>query len=351
MCRSAALRAGDWVEVRSKDQILATLDRSGRLDGLPFMPEMLGYCGKRFRVSKRAHKTCDPPSGLGGRKLTSAVHLEDLRCDGQAHGGCQAGCLLFWKEAWLVPLGQDGESLGSPRNANNASINGRAGTQGCTERDVWANTRAAGDAESAEDPRYVCQSTHLVHATRPLRSWDVRQYIEDFTSGNASAGQLLASLVYSVYSMLVDSGIGLGAALRWIYDRFQTLRGAPVYPARPGQVPPGMPTPSARLHLKPGERVRVKPYREILATLNDKSHNRGLYFDPEHVVFCGGTFEVLRCVERIIDERSGKMLHLKSDAIILKDVVCQARYARCRKMCPRAIYPYWREIWLERVPD
>jgi hypothetical protein len=45
------------------------------------------------------------------------------------------------------------------------------------------------------------------------------------------------------------------------------------------------------------------------------------------------------------------MLHLKGDAIILKDVVCQARYARCRKLCPRAIYPYWREIWLERPPD
>jgi hypothetical protein len=224
-------------------------------------------------------------------------------------------------------------------------------TPECTEQAVWAGTRAAGNAESPEEPRYVCQSTNLVHATQPLPSWDVRQYLEDFTSGNANVGRLLSTLVFSAYSTLVDSGVGLGAALRWIYDRFQILRGGPVYPARPGQVPAGMPTPSARLHLKAGERVRVKSYREILATLNDKSHNRGLYFDPEHVVFCGGTFEVLDRVERIIDERSGRMLHLKGDAIILKDVVCQARYARCRKLCPRAIYPYWREIWLERPPD
>jgi hypothetical protein len=35
----------------------------------------------------------------------------------------------------------------------------------------------------------------------------------------------------------------------------------------------------------------------------------------------------------------------------LKDVVCEARYAICRRFCPRAIYPYWREIWLERVSD
>ena len=53
------LHAGDWVEVRSKDEILRTLDKQGRLDGMPFMPQMFQYCGKRFEVYKRAHKTCD----------------------------------------------------------------------------------------------------------------------------------------------------------------------------------------------------------------------------------------------------------------------------------------------------
>ena len=54
------LRAGDWVEVRSKDEILQTLDKNGRLDEMPFMPQMFQYCGMRFKVRKRAHKTCDP---------------------------------------------------------------------------------------------------------------------------------------------------------------------------------------------------------------------------------------------------------------------------------------------------
>jgi hypothetical protein len=73
-----------------------------------------------------------------------------------------------------------------------------------------------------------------------------------------------------------------------------------------------------------------------------------MYFDAENVPFCGGEYEVLARVERLIDEKTGKMLTLKNDAIILKDVVCEARYAKCRHFCPRAIYPYWREIWLER---
>ena len=43
------LTVGDFVEVRSKEEILATLDSSGRLDGLPFMPQMFKYCGRRFQ--------------------------------------------------------------------------------------------------------------------------------------------------------------------------------------------------------------------------------------------------------------------------------------------------------------
>ena len=93
------LRAGEWVEVRNAQQILATLDANRCLDGLPFMPEMLQYCGKRFRVYKAAHKTCDTIETYTIRRMSSAVHLEGLRCDGEAHGGCQAGCLLFWPAA------------------------------------------------------------------------------------------------------------------------------------------------------------------------------------------------------------------------------------------------------------
>jgi hypothetical protein len=65
---------------------------------------MLQYCGMTVRVGKRAHKTCDPALRVGGRKMASAVHVENNRCDGSAHDGCQAGCLIFWKEAWLRRL-------------------------------------------------------------------------------------------------------------------------------------------------------------------------------------------------------------------------------------------------------
>src|ERR1044072_517587 len=85
------LRAGELVRVRSALEIGPTLDPSGALDGMPFMPELVQYCGGPFGVSQRADKTC---AGDGAaRRMHNAVHLADLRCDGAAHGGCQAACL------------------------------------------------------------------------------------------------------------------------------------------------------------------------------------------------------------------------------------------------------------------
>src|SRR6266568_9336293 len=100
------LKAGEWVEVRSREEVLATLDERGCLENVPFMPEMFESCGQKFRVSKRADKTCDPAHNPWTiRRMTDAVHLEGARCDGARHGGCQAGCLIFWKEAWLKRAG------------------------------------------------------------------------------------------------------------------------------------------------------------------------------------------------------------------------------------------------------
>ena len=106
------LRVGEIVEVRSEAEILATLDARAELESLPFMPEMLQFCGRRFRVDKLALKLCDTIGSTGMYRMHNAVHLEGLRCDGQAHGGCQAGCLIYWKEAWLKRAPADGHDRG-----------------------------------------------------------------------------------------------------------------------------------------------------------------------------------------------------------------------------------------------
>jgi hypothetical protein len=73
-----------------------------------------------------------------------------------------------------------------------------------------------------------------------------------------------------------------------------------------------------------------------------------MLFDPEMTVFCGGEYRVAKAVDRIIDERTGKMIPLK-DCLILDGVFCRAVYSQNRIGCPRAIYAYWRQQWLEPV--
>jgi hypothetical protein len=337
---SPSLRAGEWVQVRTKEEILATLDSNGRLDELPFMPEMLQYCGKRMQVSKRAHKTCDPALGIGGRKMARTVHLGNIRCDGSAHDGCEAGCLIFWKDAWLKRV--DGGNTVSA-----GTVQPDAKPQ-CTEETIRSAVNVPGSADES-GPTYVCQNTQVKFATQPLAWWDVRQYVEDYTSGNVSLSQLAAGFLFSVVRALAEAGIGFGYAIRWTYDAFQRATGGSPYPLRPYGVVPGTPTPRLLLDLQEGEIVRVKPFREILKTLNADYRNRGMYFDAEMVLFSERSFKVSKRLKRIIDERTAKMVHFKSDAIVLDNVVCEARYAKCRRFCPRAIYPFWREIWLERV--
>jgi hypothetical protein len=157
-------------------------------------------------------------------------------------------------------------------------------------------------------------------------------------------------MIYASYRGVIQSGIGVGRILCRLYDWFQSLWGGIPYPRRNGSIPLDQPTPTCTLNLQPGELVRVKSYSEILATLNTENKNRGLYFDAEAVPYCGDTFRVRTRLNKFIDEKTGKLLTLKNSSIILEGVWCQSRYSECRMFCPRSIYSWWREIWLERMP-
>jgi hypothetical protein len=333
------LRAGEWVEVRSKEEILATLDKNGRLNELPFMPEMLAYCGQRYRVQSRAYKTCDTVSGdYAGRSLPDAVHLS-LRCDGQAHGGCQAGCLIFWKTEWLKAIQGPVPEAGPTDDRHN----------GCSESEVW---RAAQDHGAAGEIRFSCQATQLLSYTSPLKWWDARQYLEAYTSGNRNIAEIVRGLFYLFYYYATLAfRERWGGPSRWLYNRIQSLTHGVPFPRMKGTIPAGVPTPREDLALAPGDVVRVKPYEKILATLDTRLSNRGLWFDAELVPFCGRQFRVSRRVERFVDEKTGKLRTMKTPAVMLANVTCQALYSGRRMFCPRGINLWWREIWLERVTD
>jgi hypothetical protein len=338
-----ALMAGEWVEVRSKEEILQTLDQNGRLEGMPFTPQMFNYCGKRFRVYKRAHKTCDPIYTMASRSLPNGVHL-NLRCDGKAYGGCDVGCLLFWKDAWLKLGPADPGASATIEHAGPTTNPGKVAV--CTEEDVWKATRVGG-GKDGPDTQYTCQTTELPKYTKALPWWSPAQYVEDYKSGNVTLDAMLRGALYSVFVRYPTRLY----PFRAIYNAFQALIGGKPSPVNWGLIPVGKPQPSADYHLQPGDLVRIKTHDEIRATLDRRNKNKGLYFDVEMVPFCGGIYRVRSRIGRFIDEKTGRMKSLKTPAVILEGVFCQSKFSKRRMYCPRGLHSWWREVWLDRVSE
>jgi hypothetical protein len=305
------LRPGEWVKVRSFAEISTTLDDEGRLDGLPFMPEMLRHCGKRHRVFRRVEKIHHyfGPTAPHLRRLRDAVLLDELRCDGAGHGGCQSGCQFIWKEAWLVPS-DSAEADSSAREAADAS-----------RLNTYTKVRSSDGGE-----RYACQMTELPTATARLSWRDPRHYWRELRSGNVRPGPFIAAVALALFNSAQRKLGGAEAPYREPADRKTS--------------------PKEVLDLLPGEIVRVKTRRKIEQTLNSVSKNRGLWFDREMHRFCGGEFRVASVVRTIVDEASGKLLTMGSACIVLEGVSATGEYLG---LCPQNELIFWHEIWLERV--
>jgi hypothetical protein len=315
-------RVGDWVEVLSPEEILRTLDDNGAVDNMPFMPEMLQFAGTRLQVSASAHKACDTIETYRNRKVDDAFHL-GVRCDGAAHGGCQAACLLYWKTAWLKPV--DGPA---PQQRPMPSRMGRVDTSV-----IDRATRVSASNPAEREVRYCCQATRLVEASSPMTRRYVRQYLKDLLSGNVAVWTFVRYMLLAIYNALVRK-LGKGD---WMIPPVKGLAGSK--------------TPSEVLDLQPGELVEVKSADEIMKTLDANGKNRGMGFDTEMLPFCGKRYRVKQRVDRLINEKTGVMMTMRTPGVILDNVVCMGYLHPERIFCPRSIYAFWREIWLKRVEE
>jgi hypothetical protein len=293
-----------------------------------------------------AHKTCDTARQTWkSRRLNHTVHLESARCDGSTHDGCQAECNLFWKDSWLKSTTVVGSNRShSTQPPKNSQFK-------CNEADLQAKTRLGGNV-SGEALRYCCQATEMYNATEPLAWWSPRQYVFDVTSGNHSLGRVVRVLFLAFLRYLLPRIPAGYTRCKKLHDYMhKRFTGRPA-PSLTSKLSCGVPTPTGKLDLKPGEIVQIKAQSEIETTIGVNGRNRGLSFDPDEMApYCGRNFRVRKSVTKIIDEPTGKMLIMKQPCIMLEGVVCQAEYAHHRLNCPRAIPSYWREIWLARIAD
>ena len=303
---SDRLRPGDVVEVKTPDEILSTLDADGTLDHLPFMPEMIEFCGNWFRVSSRVLKTCMSGSGsseIRGLRTSDVVTLDGLRCSGASHDGCQKECMIFWREAWLRKI--DGA----------ASISNTAAAASCKLRARLKTLGAPG--------KYFCQASQLTEFTRPMsRFAKLRMCWRDIRSGNCGAMEMIER-------------IGV-----WLFWRIRLILLGKYARGR------NKTTPRESLNLTRGEQVEVKPIREIVRSTNDHAQNRGLCFSDDMQMLCGQGAVVRSHLDKIILDGTGEMRQLRN-TVYLEGATCGCAHVAFGG-CPRGEYAYWREIWLRR---
>lgn len=297
---------GDLVEVLSESEILATLDEKGTLENLPFMPEMLKFCGRTFRVSAPAFKTCVDDREM--RQLDTTVFLEEVRCDGGSHGGCGRACLIFWKERWL-------------KRSRSFSLSNRVVPPG-----LGASRVGRSDLVSLArtDNQFFCQSTEILNASKPLPWWEPTQYLWDLKYKRISIVQAVQSLLIALYNKVAYvCGFKSWRFVAGSAGSFQ----------------------EQALNLQPGELVRVKSLAQIRETLDSGGKNQNLLFAPTMLSFCGRVLRVQDRVENIVLEATPRQIKIK-DTVLLEGATCDGI---CHRLCPRRSYLFWRECWLERV--
>ncbi len=297
---------GDVVEVRSREEIERTLDGAGCLDGLPFMPEMANFCGRQARIFRCVDKIYDFGRSKTLRRLTTVVLLTGLRCDGSAHGGCQASCYLLWKRAWLRTV----RDAAVPRGGHHAPVS--------VERRREAQSEA-----TRKPPRYTCQYTQLAAASTPMSRLDLRQDLRPLLAGNVTFRAFCVAVLTRLFNEVQEARRGAGYPAPWRGTFTGTSRAA--------------------YGVVSGDRVRVLPRGEIAATLDAGSRNRGLWFDEDMIKHCGHSYRVLKRAERIIDDATGRMLEMKTPCILLEGADASGEFLR---LCAQHEYPFWREIWL-----
>lgn len=266
-----------------------------------------------MRIMRRVTRVCDDRDPGAYRTLSDTFIISGARCDGSGHDGCQAGCALLWRGAWLEPEKKLLHSRSSlPEGAPAAAITKGGAT--CSDQRVL--------------DRYICQLTALGEASSPFGSFDPKSYFADLRSKNCSACELGRSL-----SIVL---LNHAARIAWKGN----------FPSSPKGT--NRETPNIDLRLNIGDRVKVKPLREIRATLDKTGCNRGLHFEYGMLKYLEKEFMVEGRVERLISPKTGRMILTRPETplIRLSGTICDGV---AYNLCQRLEHFLWREIWLEKM--
>jgi hypothetical protein len=302
---TSRLRPGDLVEIKTPAEILQTLDADGTLDHLPFMPEMVEFCGRSFPVARRVVKTCafGTASTMLAFNTDDVVILKGLRCSGADHDDCPKSCTIFWREAWL-------------RKVSDASVQPKLDMKGSEKLLARLKTKSS-------PKTYICQASELLKAAHELsRQERFAKCFDEIRAGNCSSLQMVQRIAIWLFWRI--RRVFLGAYGKGTHKS----------------------TPVEGLNLQPGELVEVKSMEGITKTLNETAHNRGLWFSPDQRLLCGQQRRVARRIDKLIVDGTGEVRQLRN-TVFLEGSMCGCSHVAFGG-CPRDEFVYWREIWVRR---
>jgi len=304
------LVVGDPVEIKTWEEISATLDERGCLEELPFMPEMLAMCGQRAYVFRCMHRLFDYRKTRLMRHMDGSVLLVGAICDGSHHGSCEASCHTIWKSAWLRRVEPNDD-----RSSTGTASHGKELVEDVSL--LQFGTQA---------PRYSCQLTQLKAASLPINTWSAVDFLRPLIAGNVSPVAFAVGWLTNLFNELQQKRGGVG------FPAFETV----VPNVEKPQVTP----------LEVDDQVVVKSSSEIRATLNDQMLNRGLYFDSDMLKYCGQRGCVQAEVRRLVDIVTGEIITMKTPAYLLRGV----HFSGERQLFNAQYEPlYWRSVWLKKV--
>ena len=100
---------GELVQIKTVNEIKATLDANKKNRGLYFDVEMVPFCVRTCRVRARVNQIIEKPTGKVVKIPGDWILLEGTACTGKYHRSCARAILPYWREMWVRRADEDAQ--------------------------------------------------------------------------------------------------------------------------------------------------------------------------------------------------------------------------------------------------
>lgn len=290
------------VKIRTREDVLQTLDSDFKLDGCQLTDKMCGCCSAVRRVTKVVRNVFDEHESRMYETRAPLYILENMICDGKVQDfehRCDHCCQLLWHEEWLKRA--EGEE--DPMLTEETSFYG-------------GENLCGPDTSCTISLPEVCQLRLLDGLKRQNSSIsNLLQFRIKLLWSTKTKASYLVNRLKSITSSYLDT-----AETSFLYNN----------------------------SIKQGDTVRVLNREEINKSLDLHNKYNKCQFINEMYKYCDNDYIVLKEIKYFYDEAKRKMCKCK-DIFLLQDVTCSGERRAFSKPCDRHCYYFWHKKWIRKI--